>query len=168
MAFSRWLPLVLLLCCYTSCNLRARPPLIIHVTSPGATAPYRMNGHFYTSERLKQELSATVKGFPREFSEPPTRGSWGSGLIVMPDENASFMAVMQLLQLLKGCDVAAYSIISNQKQDPKTLTQLTLPVHSTQLQVEHEQIEPVPPVDRDSPQERIQEITEKMGGLRRK
>lgn len=168
MAFSRWLPLVLFLCCCTSCNLRARPPLVIHVTNPGATAPYRMNGHFYTTDRLKQELAATVKEFPKEFSEPPLRGGWGSGLIVMPDENASFSAVLQLLQLLKECDVAAYSIMSNYKQDPKALTLLTLPVHSTQLRVEHEPIAQAPPVDKDSPQDRIQEITEKMGGLPRK
>lgn len=128
-----------------------------------------MNGELYTGDEFRRVLSEYAKMPADEFSQPVTAGSEGGGMLIRPDENASFPAVMQLLELLKECKVTAYSVVSTHQKDPNTRTELILPIYSAKLEVTHYPIEPAPPKDSAlSPEQRIQEITEKMGGLPRK
>lgn len=168
MISSRLLSLVVLLCCLSGCESPARPPLIIEVLDHDEGAPYSVNNELHTLDSLKRMLEETNRG-SSEFSKPVTQGSWPGGLIMRPKPNVPFTSVMKLLEHLKEWNITAYSIESTYQKDPKTRTELMLPVYSAKLKVNHQIIEQTPgKPDALSPQKRIQEITEQMGGRLRK
>lgn len=159
----RLLLIVLILCSSHRKGQAGTPHEIIQVRATATGAPYKMYGDFCTGEELKRRLSEFIKEFPNRFLEPPPLGGVG-GLLVIAEENASLSSVIRLMEILKECHVAAYAISSSHREDPRIEARLTFDVRSAVVHVERVEIPPSPPPDQVSPQQRIRDIAEKMGG----